>query len=99
MPSNLPIANPACSGLYFGGMRWRVPESLEEKLQRELHLAGCGGGVGDGAGGSGKSRRCEDDQVRRVEVGAVEEVEELSPELKCEAFVDAGVLLPGKVPG
>jgi len=72
---------------------------LPEKLQGELDLAGCGGGAGDGAGGSGDSRGSEDDQIGRVEVGAVEDIEELSAELEGETFAEGGVLCAGEVPG
>src|SRR5215470_5524699 len=38
------------------------------------------------------------DQIRRVEIGAVQEIENLRAELKTEAFCDGGVLEHGKIP-
>ena len=77
---------------------------LPEKLQRKLHLA-CGGcGAGDGAGSAGEARargggRSEHDEVGRIEIGAIKEVEEFGAELEAHAFANRRVFQDGKIPG
>src|SRR5579883_829584 len=73
----------------------RAEKGLPEKLQRELHLARGGGGAVDGGRGSGDAGGGEGDQVRGIEVGAVEQVEELAAELEGKALAEEGVLLAG----
>ena len=79
--------------------------ALPEELEAELDLAAAGGCRGDGAGGAGDAgrilggRRSENDQVGRVEVGAVEEVEELGAELQGEALAELGVFEDAEIPG
>ena len=79
--------------------------ALPEELEAELDLAAAGGCRGDGAGGAGDAgrilggRRSENDQVGRVEVGAVEEVEEFGAELQGEALAELGVFEGAEIPG
>lgn len=77
---------------------------LPEQLQAELNLArGCGcTGYGTRrarqscrVGRSGGRKR---DEVRRVEIGPVQEVEEFRPELQAKAFANPGVLKGREIP-
>src|ERR1700689_2531729 len=85
-------------------LRPYTPDS-PEKLEAELDLAvarGRGGDVAGGAGDAGRilgGRRRENDQVGRVGVGAVEEVEELGAELQGEALAELGVFEDAEIPG
>jgi hypothetical protein len=70
-----------------------------EKFQGELHLPRCGRSAVNGSGRAGDSRGCEDNQVWRVEVGAIEQVEYFRAELQVEAFGDRSVFEHGEIPG
>ena len=59
--------------------------SLPVKLERELRLARGRGSAGDGAGGSGQAGGSEDNQIGRIEVGTVEQVEDFRAKLQAEA--------------
>ena len=70
-----------------------------------MDLAAAGGGGGDGAGGARDAGRIlggrwrEGDQVWRVEVGAIEQVEDFGAELESEAFAELRVFEDAEVPG
>src|SRR5262249_32692463 len=59
------------------------------------YCAGCSGN----AGRIRQRGRGEGDEVRRVEIGAIQQIEELGAELDVEAFVDARVFEHGEIPG
>lgn len=73
------------------------------KLQAELHLTRRGGSAGDGtrragwtvASGRGRS---EDDEVRGIEIGAVQEVENFRAELQSKVFPKCDVLKDREIP-
>src|SRR5690349_17992636 len=86
-----------CAGL-------AVPSLLPEQLQSELDLARRGRRARNRSRGSGKARqicgrgRREDDEVRSVEISAVQEIEDLSPELDAKPLANSCFLQNGKVP-
>src|SRR5690242_9990224 len=76
---------------------------LPNQLQSKLNLAGGCGSAGDGscsAGGfcAGTGRR-EGDQIWRVEVGAVQQIENFCAELQSQALVQRRCFKRGEVPG
>src|SRR5690348_6773612 len=86
-----------CAGL-------AVPGLLPEQLQSELDLARRGRRARNRARGSGKTRqicgcgRREDDEVRSVEISAVQEIEKLSAELDAKPLANSCFLQNGKIP-
>src|SRR3974390_1034123 len=74
--------------------------ALPEELKGELELA-CGrGGAGDRTSGGARSggARRKDDEVGRVEIGAVQKIEEFGAELKTEALGQSRVFDDGEIP-
>src|SRR5713101_3995033 len=69
------------------------------KLQPELHHPRSRGRAGDGSGSAGYSRGRENDQIRRIEIGAVQEVEDFRTKLKAQAFPKGDVFQDRKIPG
>ena len=69
------------------------------ELQPELHLPRSGGSAGDCSGRAGYARWSKDDQIGRIEIRAVQEVEDFRAELQTQAFTEGDVLQNGKVPG
>src|SRR5215472_10256455 len=82
-----------------------VSASSPEKLQAELDLPRCCRRAGDSAGSPGQAGRIgcrwgrEHDEVRGIKVRAIQDVENLRPELQLDALVNGRVLQNGKVPG
>src|SRR5215469_12191591 len=71
---------------------------LPENLQCKLHLPRGGRCTGDRTGRSRYTSRCEDNQVRSVEIGTVEKIEKFCPELQCHALANLSVFEGGKIP-
>lgn len=73
------------------------------ELQAELHLARSRRSAGDGARragwaiAGGRGRR-EDDEIGRVEIGAVQKVEDFRAELQSQAFPKRDLLQNGEIP-
>ena len=70
-----------------------------EEFEAELHLARGGGSAGDGTGRRRNAGRSKDNGIRQVEIGAVEQVENLRAELQIQALTNASVFQRGKIPG
>ena len=72
---------------------------LPKQFYAELDLPGGGGGTGNDSGSGRDAGGGENDQVRSVEVGAVEQVEYFRPGLQVEAAAEGCVLECGEIPG
>src|SRR5262249_2433786 len=78
------------------GRCWQL---LPEQFQAELDLARRGGGAGDDAGCGAYAGWREGYAVGRIEVGAIEKIEDFGAELQREAFSNTGVFERGEGPG
>jgi hypothetical protein len=68
-------------------LAYQVPDP-PQKLQGKLNLSGCGRCTSDRACRSRNSSRCKHDQIRRIEICAVQEIEEFGSKLGRPAFAD-----------
>src|SRR5580704_7229078 len=97
----MPPPTSAEPRLVFCSVALVLPEELEAKLD----LAATCRGRGNGAGGARDARwilggrRREDDQVGRIEVGSVEQIEDFGAKLQREAFTKLRVFEDAEVPG
>src|ERR1700722_18770574 len=92
-----------------GPLCCRTPQKLSielpEQFQRELHLARRCGRAGDRARRARQSARVgcrwwrEHDQVRRIEIRAIQQVENFRAELHIQALANPGVFQYRKIPG
>ena len=100
------MQNPMGHLLYLraSGSVNRLKRTSPKKLQAKLNLTGSGGRAGDRASRAGDAarircrRRREHDEIRGVEVRAVQDVENLCAELQLEALMQSGVFQDRKIP-
>src|SRR6202040_1227745 len=70
----------------------------------KLDLARCGGSAGDRTSRAGQAwrvrggRRCENNQVWRVEIGAIEQVEDFSAELQAQPLANFRIFQHREIP-
>src|SRR5208282_2543287 len=72
---------------------------LKEKLQCKVHLPRGRGGAGDRSRRSRQPGGGKDNEIGRVEIGPVQQVEDLRTKLQGNALTQVRVLNGGKVPG
>src|SRR5438445_637449 len=87
-------------------LRWPRATGLPEQLQHKLNLSRSRGGAGhrpsrrrnNSSGAGGRTRR-KGNEVRRVEISAIQQVEELCAKLEIDSFGQLRVLQSREIPG
>src|SRR5260370_15012586 len=71
---------------------------LPEQLQAELHLARGGGRAGNRARGARQAGRGKHNKVRRVEIRAIQQVEDFRAKLQVQTLANRRVFQHGEIP-